>query len=134
MQLQIDIDVPDEDELARVLGLESAADPEFPPRLEKLAAVALDELAAWATGRRRDSVVGEIERRRVLRLYADIRGQPATIERLVEELGFTESRARTMVGRLRFSDARRLRRLPLREGRGRLQPPRAKFKPRSGPL
>jgi hypothetical protein len=125
MELQFDVDIADGADLARLLGLESAADAEFPSRVAELAAVAFEEVSAWATGRRRDSTLGEIERRRVLRLFAEIRRQPATIERLVEELGFTESRARTMVGRLRFSDARLLRGLTLREAHGDLEDRRA---------
>jgi hypothetical protein len=109
-----DVDEAQQRELATVLGLNDIDDSRYPERVTNVAKAAFEEIVAWATARDRPSVTSEIERRRVLRLFAEIRREPVTVEALVDELAFTEGRARTMVSRMRYSDARMLRGLAYR--------------------
>jgi L-seryl-tRNA selenium transferase len=98
------------------VGVSDPSSQEFRDRVARLATEAFTEYADWATLRRRHASTSEIHRGRVLALFADTREEPEAVEKLVDELAFPETRARTLVARLKFSDAKRLRKLALKQG------------------
>ncbi|HEX2087390.1 MAG TPA: hypothetical protein VHF89_17035 [Solirubrobacteraceae bacterium] len=124
-----DVDLGDLDAFAALLGLPNAQHPDFAPRLAALAKHAFAERADWLTGRDRPGQTGELDRRRVLHLFATVRNQAVTVERLVDELGFPETRAKTLISRLRYSDAKTLRGLAIRAAHDDLQARHAAAEP-----
>ena len=100
--------------LIRSLGLEDDG-PEFGKRLAVLAQLALEEWVDWIVGRHRFNSVSENDKARVLRLFLDVRKEPPTLQVLVNDLGIPEGRGTSMLSRMRYGDARRLRALGYRK-------------------
>jgi hypothetical protein len=95
-------------------ALESAlgsreGEPKFAERLEGLAGLALREYLLWITGRRRFNSIPESDGTRVRSIFLELRGEPPTVEQLVDGFGFSEPRATSLLSRLRYGDARKLR-------------------------
>ena len=100
--------------LAVALGT-SADDPDaFAAAEEKLREAAYDELVDWILGRRRFDSSSALDRHRVLVLFARIRQEAPTVEALANELDISESRAVSMLSRMRYGDARLIRGLTYR--------------------
>ncbi len=93
----------------------------FGDRFAKLGNLAMAELVGWIVGRRRFNSVSESDTSRVLEIFLDIRNEPPTLDKLVDDLGIPESRARSMLGRMRYGEARALRQLQYRHALDRVQ-------------
>ena len=100
--------------LAAALGT-SVDDPEkFASAEEQLREVAYDEMVDWILGRRRFESTSALDRHRVLTLFAEVREQAPTVEALANDLDIAESRAVSMLSRMRYGDARLIRGLTYR--------------------
>jgi hypothetical protein len=93
------------------LALGTTLDGEFEARLEQLKEVALDELVDWILARRRFDSISAIDRHRVLQIFGAIRKEAPTVQALVEQIGISESRAVSLLSRLRYGEARTVRAL-----------------------
>lgn len=93
-----------------MLGTTPEAD-DFTPRLERLREMAFAEIVDWALSRRRFESVSALDMHRILGLFGDIRDEAPTVELLANDLSISESRAVALVSRMRYGDARRIRRL-----------------------
>lgn len=80
-------------------------------RLQILRDQALGEYVNWLTGRRRFNSVSELETFRILHLFLDIRGEVPTVDVLVGDIGMSAGRAQSLLNRLRYGEARKLRAL-----------------------
>jgi hypothetical protein len=98
--------------LAIALGTLPDAD-DFAERIEALKEVAFEELVDWILERRRFDSVSAIDRARVLQVFGVIRKEAPTVETLANELGISESRAVSLLSRLRYGDARTVRYLTM---------------------
>ncbi len=63
------------------------------------------------TGRRRFNSVSELETFRILHLFLDVREEVPTVDVLVGDIGMSAGRAQSLIGRLRYGEARQLRAL-----------------------
>jgi hypothetical protein len=84
---------------------------DFDDRVRELEQVALDELVDWILSRRRFESAAALDRHRVLAIYGAIRHQAPSVESLANDLDISESRAMSLVSRMRYGDARMIRRL-----------------------
>jgi hypothetical protein len=98
----------DMDALEKALGAGSQGY-NFDQRCEALIDMALVELTEWIVGRRRFGTISESDGNRVLKLFLDIRDEVPTVEALANQLGIPESRAVSMLSRMRYGSGRRLR-------------------------
>jgi hypothetical protein len=98
-----DADIP---ALRRALG--ASGDADLAARLQGVRSLAFGEFIDWALARRRFSSISELDSSRVLALYLRIRRQPLTVESLTEDLAIPQARATSMVGRLKYGEARAL--------------------------
>jgi hypothetical protein len=89
-------------------------------RLARLRKNALSEYVEWLTGRRRFNSLSELDTYRILHLFLDIREQVPTVESLVSEIGLSAGRATSLLSRLRYGEARALRKLAMREAHAEL--------------
>jgi hypothetical protein len=100
----------EERRLAAVLGTEPSTE-DFRARLEQLEGLALRELIDWAISRRRFESVSAIDMHRILAIFGEIREEAPTVELLANQLSISESRAVALLSRMRYGDARLIRRL-----------------------
>jgi hypothetical protein len=99
--------------LTSALGLRSTEDQDLVKRqAEAFRNEAVLEWIRWIGGRRLASS-SDLDRERVLTLYGRIRRDSPTVQKLADELGFSETRARTMVSRMRYGSAHVLQELRL---------------------
>ena len=96
--------------LAAALGTTSDA-ADYESRLELFKELAMRELVDWAISRRRFESVSAIDVHRILALFGEIRDEAPTVEALANELSISESRAVALLSRMRYGDARLIRRL-----------------------
>ncbi len=96
--------------LAAALGTTSDA-ADYESRLELFKELAMRELVDWAISRRRFESVSAIDVHRILALFGEIREEAPTVEALANELSISESRAVALLSRMRYGDARLIRRL-----------------------
>ncbi len=96
--------------LAAALGTTSDA-ADYEPRLGLFKELAMRELVDWAISRRRFESVSAIDVHRILALFGEIREEAPTVEALANELSISESRAVALLSRMRYGDARLIRRL-----------------------
>lgn len=82
---------------------------DFTSRLETLADLALREYVEWLVGRRRFNSIPESDGHRVRAIFLELRREPPTVEQLVDGFGLSESRATSLLSRMRYGEARRLR-------------------------
>lgn len=96
--------------LAAALGTTSDA-ADYESRLELFKELAMRELVDWAISRRRFESVSAIDVHRILALFGEIREEAPTVAALANELSISESRAVALLSRMRYGDARLIRRL-----------------------
>ncbi len=96
--------------LAAALGTTSDA-ADYESRLELFKELAMRELVDWAISRRRFESVSAIDVHRILTLFGEIRDEAPTVEALANELSISESRAVALLSRMRYGEARLIRRL-----------------------
>jgi hypothetical protein len=99
----------------RRLAIALGAAPDDETAVEKakkeLESLAYDEFVDWILGRRRFESVSALDRHRILNIFGRVRGQAPTVEVLANELDISESRAVSMLSRMRYGDARTIRAL-----------------------
>jgi hypothetical protein len=96
--------------LAEALGCEVDTET-FEERVGLLEQLALDEMVNWVLGRQRFETISALDRHRILEIFARVRRQAPTVEALANELAISESRATSMLSRMRYGEARLIRRL-----------------------
>jgi hypothetical protein len=101
---------PDKARLAAALGTTVEA-AEFTERLTLLEQLALDEYVDWILSRHRFETTAALDRHRILELFGRIRREAPTIESLANDLDISEARATSLLSRMRYGDARQIRRL-----------------------
>lgn len=101
----------DRQSLARIVGCQPDDLPALTDRLQKVQTLALTEWLGWAAARQRYSSLSELDTSRVLNLFLTIRQAPPTVELLVEQLAIPQGRATSMIGRMKYGQARELTRL-----------------------
>jgi hypothetical protein len=106
----VDLTPDERRRLAAALGTTSDA-ADFESRLELFEELAMRELVDWAISRRRFESVSAIDVHRILALFGEIREEAPTVEALANELSISESRAVALLSRMRYGDARLIRRL-----------------------
>lgn len=100
---------PDEEAALEIaLGAQKDSD-EFAERLETLSTIALREYIEWIVGRRRFNSVPESDGSRIRSIFLELRKEPPTAEQLVDGFGLSEPRATSLLSRLRYGEARKLR-------------------------
>jgi hypothetical protein len=93
-------------------GLGTEVDSEaFAERVELLEQIALDEYVEWILSLRRFETSAALDRHRILELFGKVRQQAPTVESLADDLDISESRATSLLSRMRYGDARLIRRL-----------------------
>jgi hypothetical protein len=105
--------------LARALGT-TAGGESFNERVAQLEQLALDEYVDWILSRRRFTTPAELDLHRILELFGKIRNEAPTIEALANELEISESRATSLLSRMRYGEARLIRRLTYAAARAEL--------------
>lgn len=100
--------------LADIVGCEPT-DPGFNERIQKVVVIAVSEWLEWAAASRRFNTVSELDTGRVLKLFLEVRQAPPTVEALVEQLAIPQGRATSMIGRMKYGQARQLVRLSFAE-------------------
>lgn len=100
-----------DDERADLERALAASGTNLETRLQTLRDHALGEYVDWLTGRRRFNSVSELETFRILHLFLDIRQEVPTVDFLVGDIGMSAGRAQSLLGRLRYGEARQLRAL-----------------------
>jgi len=106
----VDLTPDERRRLAAALGTTSDA-ADYESRLELFKELAMRELVDWAISRRRFESVSAIDVHRILALFGEIREEAPTVEALANELSISESRAVALLSRMRYGDARLIRRL-----------------------
>jgi len=106
----VDLTPDERRRLAAALGTTSDA-ADYEPRLGLFKELAMRELVDWAISRRRFESVSAIDVHRILALFGEIREEAPTVEALANELSISESRAVALLSRMRYGDARLIRRL-----------------------
>ena len=106
----LELTADEERRLAAALGTTPNADT-FSGRVQQLQAFALRELIDWAIARRRFESVSAIDVHRILTIFGEIREEAPTVELLANQLSISESRAVALLSRMRYGDARLIRRL-----------------------
>jgi hypothetical protein len=96
--------------LARIVGCEPT-DSDFTERLQEVITLAVAEWLGWAAASRRFNSLSELDTARVLNLFLEVRHAPPTVEALVEQLAIPQGRATSMIGRMKYGQARQLVRL-----------------------
>lgn len=100
--------------LAIALGTSPDDAAAFEQAKNSLRDAAFDELVDWVLGRRRFDSISALDRHRVLTLFSSIRGEAPTVAALANELEISESRAVSMLSRMRYGSARVIRALTYR--------------------
>lgn len=98
------------DTLSQIVGCEKQ-DSSFTDRLSELLTLALAEWLQWATARQRFNSLSELDASRVLNLFLKVRKTSPTVELLVEDLAIPQGRATSMIGRMKYGQARELLKL-----------------------
>jgi len=106
----VDLTPDERRRLAAALGTTSDA-ADYESRLELFKELAMRELVDWAISRRRFESVSAIDVHRILTLFGEIRDEAPTVEALANELSISESRAVALLSRMRYGEARLIRRL-----------------------
>jgi len=106
----VDLTPDERRRLAAALGTTSDA-ADYESRLGLFKELAMRELVDWAISRRRFESVSAIDVHRILALFGEIREEAPTVEALANELSISESRAVALLSRMRYGDARLIRRL-----------------------
>jgi hypothetical protein len=96
--------------LAAALGT-TVDDEAFTQRVARLEQIALDEYVDWILSVRRFETPAALDRHRILELFGTVRQQAPTVESLANDLDISESRATSLLSRMRYGDARLIRRL-----------------------
>lgn len=107
----IPLNEDDLDQLAQALGISKDDVEAFEERLASLSEFALHEYVDWILARRRFESPSALDRHRILEIFGSIREEAPTVEKLVDDLGVSESRAVSLLSRLRYGHARLVRRL-----------------------
>jgi DNA-binding transcriptional regulator YhcF (GntR family) len=94
--------------LARALSC-SESDAVFEDRLRMLAILGLAELADWIIGRKRFDTVSESDISRVLKIFLEIRQEAPSLESLANDFGISEARGHSMLSRMNYGEARRMK-------------------------
>jgi hypothetical protein len=105
---ELDLTEQESTRLAHALGTEPGSDA-YEERLALLGEVATEEFVDWILARRRFETVSAIDRHRILQIFARIRQQAPTIEALSNDLDISESRASSLLSRMRYGEARLIR-------------------------
>lgn len=100
--------------LARALGTSPDDSAAFSKAEKNLREAAYEEIVDWILGRRRFESISALDRHRVITIFAKIRQEAPTVEALANEFEISESRAVSMVSRMRYGDARLIRGLAYR--------------------
>jgi hypothetical protein len=111
----------EERRLAIALGVSPDDQSAVDDAKKELANLAYDEFVDWILGRRRFESVSALDRHRVLSLFALIRKEAPTVEALANELEISESRAVSMLARMRYGDARTIRALAYQAAKAELE-------------
>lgn len=98
------------DVLSQILGCDKA-DSVFTAGLSELVVLALAEWLQWATAQQRFNSLSELDTSRVLSLFLRVRKAAPTVEQLVEDLAIPQGRATSMIGRMKYGQARELLKL-----------------------
>jgi hypothetical protein len=106
--------------LAAALGT-TVDDNAFDERVAELEQIALDEYVDWLLSRRRFETAASLDRHRLLALFGRIRKEAPTVEALANDLAISESRATSLLSRMRYGDARMIRKLTCEAARVELQ-------------
>lgn len=117
--------------LARALGTTPESD-EFAARVEALTKEAVREVVDWILARRRFESISALERHRILHIFGKIRREAPNVESLSNELDITESRAVSLVSRMRFGAARLIRALQYESAKEELEAQLATSEEHSG--
>ena len=94
--------------LARALSC-SESNAIFEDRLRMLAILGLTELADWITSRKRFDTLSECDIARVLKIFLDIRQEAPSLEALANDFGISEARGHSMLSRMNYGEARRMK-------------------------
>ncbi len=94
--------------LARALNVADCG-PAFEAALSELAIVALHEMCEWILARKRFSTIAEMDANRIMRIFLDIRRDMPDVEKVADQFAIPEARATSMLTRMRYGAARRLR-------------------------
>jgi hypothetical protein len=97
--------------LCRILGCADNDDDALARRLLQARALAFKEWVDWANAVQRFSSLSELDMFRVLNLFLKVRQTAPSVEALVEELAIPQGRATSMIGRMKYGQARELMRL-----------------------
>jgi hypothetical protein len=106
----LSLDDDQKQRLAAALGT-TAEDEAFAQRLATLEQIALDEYVDWILSIRRFETPAALDRHRILELFGRVRREAPTVERLANDLDISESRATSLLSRMRYGDARLIRHL-----------------------
>jgi hypothetical protein len=87
----------------------------FAERIARLRNHATTEYVEWLIGRKRFTSMSELDTDRILHLFLDVREQVPTVETLVSEIGLSAGRATSLLSRLRYGEARQLRKLAIKQ-------------------
>jgi hypothetical protein len=101
---------PEKQRLAAALGTTVASEV-FAERVVLLEQIALDEYVDWLLSVRRFETAAALDRHRILELFGTVRQEAPTVESLADDLDISESRAASLLSRMRYGDARLIRRL-----------------------
>jgi hypothetical protein len=116
---ELDLTESEEKRLAAALGT-TVDDDAFSERVDALEQVALDEYVDWLLSRRRFETAASLDRHRLLALFGRIRNEAPTVEALANDLDISESRATSLLSRMRYGDARMIRQLTYEAARAEL--------------
>lgn len=106
--------------LAAMLGTTVGA-ADYSEKLEQLKELAFEEYVEWLLARRRFESVSALDHKRVLEVFSKIRGEAPSVSILANEFDLSESRAVSMLSRMRYGNARVIRQLQYEAARRELR-------------
>ena len=106
------MDLSDEEKLrlAAMLGTQADA-PDHEQRIDTLRQLAFEEYVDWLLARKRFESVSALDHKRILEVFSRIRVEAPSVETLSNDFGISESRAVSMLSRMRYGSARIIRQL-----------------------
>lgn len=93
-----------------MLGTQAEA-PDHEQRIDTLRELAFEEYVDWLLARKRFESVSALDHKRILEVFSRIRVEAPSVETLSNDFGISESRAVSMLSRMRYGSARIIRQL-----------------------
>lgn len=106
----MDLSKEEEQRLAAMLGADVGT-ADYEARVEKLKELAFAEYVDWLLARRRFESVSALDHKRILEVFSQIRREAPSVAILANEFDVSESRAVSMLSRMRYGNARIIRQL-----------------------